>query len=168
MAKFTVNGVDGLELSLSQLASIPPKTINDIVMAGANVVRDEQEEEIRRQGLMTTKKRLVNSIVVQSKVYTAAFVYPKGNHHKVAGGVLSTGKSTKFGKSASARKRSYTKIGESYVVTNAEVGFVLNYGAPQRNLSPRQWVTKANDKSQVNMLQAEQKVFDEYIDTLNL
>jgi len=48
-------------------------------------------------------------------------------------------------------------------ISNAEVAFVQNYGAPQRNIKATHFIDKANDAAEAEATAAAEEVFNEYI-----
>ncbi len=168
MAKFNAEGVEGLELSLKEFSEIPDAVVEEILSAGADVVVKAQREKIRELGLVDTGK-LEQSIKSFSKVGRRGgfrsryfLVYPYGKH-----GTWNRRAVTKKYK-RSKHGRTYTVGGDTKAVTNNDVGFVLEFGAPKRNIKAYQWMRKANESSAAAMVAAQFRVYDEWLKSLNL
>lgn len=142
MATFRTDGLDALELSFEELCELPDDTLEAMLMHGGDVIRNGQKSEIQSMGLVDTGK-LHKSITVSSKFKRQSrcvVVYPKGVHH-IAGG-----------------KKVY----------NNDIGFVHEFGAPGRNIQPKQWMRAANEKHIDKAVDAEAAVYDEYLKSKGL
>lgn len=145
MAIFSTTCVDDAIAQLAELARLPENAADDILAAMASVVEKAQQSKIRSLGLVSTG-RLADSIAAELKNGAHghyALVYPRGTHH--------TYKSRKTGKYSAA--------------SNAEVGFVHEYGAPQRNISAKHWMRTANEESAEARVSAGQTALDKFIDS---
>ena len=143
MASFEVNGIEGFVLSMQEMAKLPDHVVDDILEAGAEVVKKAHTEAIATQ-LKNTGKLLGSPTIFLKhnggKRY--ALVYPGGIHHTYR---------AKRGK------------GEA---RNADVGFVHEFGG--HGNKPLQWMRTANEKCAEEMTEAEAKAYDEWLKTLNL
>ena len=168
MAKFNAEGIEGLELSLEEFAQIPDAVVEEILNAGAEVVVKAQKNKIKELGLVDTGK-LEQSIKAFPKVGRKrenwnryVLVYPSGKH-----GTWNRKAVTKKYK-RSKHGRTYTVGGDTKVVTNNDVGFVLEFGAPKRGIKAYQWMRKANEASASAMEKAQFEVYDRWLKSLNL
>ncbi|MBQ8389990.1 MAG: hypothetical protein IJX52_03310 [Oscillibacter sp.] len=168
MAKFNAQGIEGLELSLEQFAQIPDDVVEAMLMAGGEVVVEAHKRSIEALGLVDTRK-LKDSIKAHSKVTTkdgirqrSVLVYPTGKR-----GTRNRKKVTKTYK-RSKSGRTYTVGGDTVDVTNNEVGFVHEFGAPSRGIPAKQWMRTANEASADATTAAEFEVYDKWAKSLNL
>ena len=168
MAKFNAQGIEGLELSLEQFAQIPDAVVEEMLMAGGEVVVEAHKRSIETLGLVDTRK-LKDSIKAHSKVGTRdgvrkryVLVYPAGKRGtRKRKEITKTYKRSKHG-------RTYTIGGDIVDVTNNEVGFVHEFGAPTRGIPARQWMRTANETSAEATTAAEFEVYDKWAKSLNL
>lgn len=87
MARFNAEGIEGLALSFEEFSEIPDSVVEDMLMAGGEVIKKAHEDAIKR----TFKRRsghLADSPAVHLKAGGKAngfrrhvLVYPKGTHH---------------------------------------------------------------------------------------
>jgi len=119
MAELTVNGMEGLMLSMQELANIPEDVQDEILNAQADVVIAAQQKKARAYGLHDTGLmiRKIGKTKVKNKADgKVIYVYPQGS-----------------------RKRGKT------VTRNAEIAFVGEYGT--RSQRGRPFVRDANEES---------------------
>lgn len=174
MATFHAEGIDGLMLDLAAVAELPDDVIGEILDAGGQVVANAQKQELESLGLTKTRK-LKDSIKVFKKVgrgyvgggYGEPFkhyvlVYPAGKR-----GQRKRRKVTKAYK-RSKHGRTYTYGGDIKDVTNAEVGFIHEFGAPHKGIPAKQWMRTANEKAADAMAAAELAVYDQWLKSKNL
>jgi len=138
--RLETSGLDKLILSMEELAGIPDSVVSDMLQAGAAVVAKAHAKRLEELGLVKTG-RLKGSIKVRPKMrrkgderYT--LVYPSGTHHTSA-----TGKAT----------------------ANSQVGFILEAGAPRRSIKAYGWMRDANEQCADEAVEAEAKVYDDYL-----
>lgn len=170
MAKFNAEGIDGLMLSLAEFAEIPDDVVDGILDAGANVVVKAQKRELTALGLYRTGTlensiqgfRKVGKIFGERKRYV--LIYPYGNR-----GYRNRKLKVKFGYATKNRAgRHYTVGGDRKVVTNNEVGFIHEFGAPRKGIQAKNWMKTANGKAEEKMVEAEAEVYDQWKKSLNL
>ena len=168
MARFNAQGIDGLALSMEEFAAIPDNVVEEMLEAAGQVVVRSHKAEITAQGLVATGK-LAASIKSHSKAGSAkndwqryVLVYPTGQH-----GTRNRRRVTKQ-YSRSKHGRTYQLGGDTKIVTNSEVGFIHEYGAPRRGIQARQWMLKANVKAAPQVEAAELAVYDRWLKSLNL
>ena len=143
MAEFVVAGFDELEDMLLQRSEDVQRIAPDMLRAGANILIAAQRAELQRiargdQSIGTLAKSLTIGNVKTSsdklKMYIA--VYPQGNQPH--GNPLK-------------KRRGF--------VTNAQVGFALEFGSSE--MSPRPWACVATQKSASAIHDAMQRVWEE-------
>lgn len=145
MATFSCNDIDGFVVSMEEMAKLPDHIIKDIVSSGADVIKDAHEKAIRSTFTARTGRLLGSPKVFLKRKGKGwyALIYPEGTHHtyraKKAGGGIAT---------------------------NAEVGFVHEFGG--HGNAATAWMLTANEKSADATAQAEEQVYDEWLNSLNL
>lgn len=159
MAKFSFNGIDGIMADFEELANIDDEVKYSILEAGAEVFKKHLQALLRREGHMNpTMPQLINSITVfRKKQGSEAFVrvYPKGKRK----GEKKLGKRMK--KSGSGRRSS-----GSYAGTNAEIGYILEYGSPR--MPATHWMERGREESEEAVYDAMQDAWNKHLDDLNL
>jgi len=164
MATFSASGIEGLELSMQEIAEIPPEVQDDILMAQGEVIKKYQQQEILAKGLVN-KGLLKDSICVfqrERKGVRYALVYPDGKR-----GTRNRKKVTKVYKN-SKHGRTYDVGGDVKDVTNSEVGFILEFGAPKKGIRAYQWMREANEKATEESDAAGVAVYDAWLKTKGL
>lgn len=169
MAEFRASGANDLMLSLKELEEIPHEVQYQMLDAGADVLIAAQKNSVRAKGLVKDKK-LLNSISAHRKLSKdkygyfspSVLVYPEGQHHKYRRRVV-----TKVYK-RSKHGRTYTVGGNLKTVTNAEVGFIQNFGARHRGIRPTSWMDTANEQAAGAVEAAEAAVYDRWLKSKNL
>lgn len=89
MAQFKADGIDGLALTVQEIAEIPEDVKRQMLTAGGEVAAEAQRRKIRALGLVDTGK-LAGSITVKQKLYVdsrknnapAVLVLPSGSRGK--------------------------------------------------------------------------------------
>lgn len=154
MAEFS-SDVGQLMLNMQQIAEIPEDVIDEMLQAGSKVGVEAMRRSLRRMGLVKTGQ-LADSLVAVRKtgkdgrIYYLA--YPKGRR-KAEPHVLSVSNVTRVNPLHSHAKPP----------TNNEVGFVLEFGAPNRGIEARQWMRIANEESADDVVAAEFKIYDDWL-----
>lgn len=143
MADFSVTGLDGLMLSLQQLAELPEEIQDEMLEAQADVVVAAQRRKIRAYGIYdgSSPKHVADSIkkgkVKLKKGQRVLYVTPTGS-----------------------RRRGNT------VTRNAEILFVNEYG--KRGQKARPAVRDANEECADQTTQAGAEVFYRWQESQNL
>lgn len=143
MASFSCNDIDGFVLDMQEFARLPENVIEDIIRSGAEVVRKAHVEAINSQLRNTGKLMGSPGIkIVKGSMNAYALIYPMGTHH------------TYHAKKGDATAR------------NADLGFVHEFGG--HGNAPLAWMLTANEKSADATAEAEEKVYDDWLTSLNL
>ena len=145
MATFQCNDIDGFVLSMDEFARLPDETIQDMLSAGAEVVRKAHVHAIGRMGQHTAK--LIGSPMIKKPGGSRgkyALVYLGGTHHTY-----------------------HARKGGSAEARNAEVGFVQEFGG-HGNEKHLGWMREANEQSAEETTDAEAKVYDQWLKSINL
>ena len=143
MAEFSCNGLDGLMLSLQEIAAIPEEVQDEMLRAGAEVVAKAQREKVRAYGIYdgSSTKHVADSIkpgkVKLKKGQRIIYVSPTGS-----------------------RRRGKT------VTRNGEILFVNEYG--RRGQKARPAVRDANEASAEATTAAQAEVYDKYLRSKDL
>lgn len=143
MAEFSCNGLDGLMLSLQEIAEIPENVQEEMLQAGAEVVAKAQREKVRAYGIYdgSSPKHVADSIkpgkVKLKKGQRIIYVSPTGS-----------------------RRRGKT------VTRNSEILFVNEYG--RRGQKARPAVRDANEASAEATTAAQAEVYDKYLRSKDL
>ena len=130
---------DELEKVLDALGGIPDTVADEMLRAGAEVLRDAQEKSARRvltgpySTGATAKAIKVGKLKLDKNGVKAIAVGPQGTRPD--------------GKRA------------------AEVAFVNEYGVPDKHIAPRPFIRLANAQSEKAVEDAERAVLDRYLDS---
>lgn len=144
MADFDTDGLDGLELTLEEVADLPDDTLLAMLEAEGEIIRAAQEKALR--GLDYGKKS------------TGQLKASIDMTHQLKRGRSGTPGITVY--PAGVRADGKTR--------NAAVGFILEYGAPSRGIAPRQWMRTANETAAGKAAQAAQAVFEAWLERKGL
>lgn len=153
MAGFSFNGVDSLELSLKQVAELSPEEKENIIMAGANLIRDKL-----RQYLNTHHRRtgaLADSITAKYFSDGTAEVEP-GITKKIG---KRRSAQLHGGSGGTSRSKHHGPTGRS---TMAEVGYYLEYGTPR--MKAAHWMETSNEQSMAEFDAAMARAWDEHLE----
>lgn len=139
MADFLTLGLADIQADLRELENLTDEDIYRILEAGAAVVVAAQREELESLSLIGTGQ-LRDSIAPERKNGKSVLIYPQDDRRDERRGL---------------RKRKRKRRG---VKTNAEVGYVLEYGGPGRRAYG--WMSKANEKSEGDAAEAMQAEYN--------
>lgn len=144
MGSMKTNGIDTLHSDLSELAYLPDRVLTDMLNAEADVVLSAQRSEIESRwkgpySLGVSAKSVKKGRVKKGKDGYSISIYPQGSRKR--------GKKT---------------------VRNAEIAFINEYGAPKRNIRPRPAIKDALDKKGDEAVAAGEKVYNKFLDSMNL
>lgn len=152
MAQMKVEGLEELIRDLGAAVAIPDDTASEILNAQADVLIREQREEIGRRfpgGTGQLAQSLANVGMKKDGTTRYVDVYPQGTRKR---------------KRTTYRQRA----GRYRSVTNTEVGFIQEYGAPGRHIAAAKWMEKAEQKARQAMAEAGRAVYDKFLKTRNL
>lgn len=162
MAKFSANGVGELMLSLEEVLDLPLDVQDKMLEAAAQIGVDAMKASISQLGLYDTGQ-LEESITAgppkTSKIgHRYVHVYPRGARRDY----LTVGKIRRVS------IKGYRKSGKPIKTDNSEVGFVLEFGSPHRGIKAYQWMRTALEKSADAVVNAEFKIYDEWLKSKDL
>lgn len=161
---FTVKGLDEFSLSLKEMAELPESVRDDMLQAGAEVLVPALKRKLEALGLVRTGM-LRDSIKAFRKFRSGELIYkiyPAGKR-----GTRNRRMVTKAYK-RSKHGRTYTVGGDTVDVTNGEVGFIHEVGAPRRNIPAKMWMLTTVEENAAKVEAAEAAVYDEWLKSINL
>lgn len=144
MAKFSFNGMDELSASFEDMIQLSDEERMSVIMPGAEVVAEHQRGKIRS----LFKQRsgdLADSITIRQKSDddgAYANIFLKGKH---------SGSST-------GKRRGKRRSNGKYSGTNAEVGYILEYGSPR--IAATHWMENANEDAAAEVASAQQEAWN--------
>ena len=147
MAKFSFNGMDELSASFEDMVQLTDEERMSVIMPGAQVLVERQRGKIQSVFKQRTGA-LADSITIREKTddYGAyANIFLKGEH---------PGSST-------GKRRGKRRSNGKYSGTNAEVGYILEYGSPR--IAATHWMENANEEAATEVVNAQQEAWDELI-----
>lgn len=147
MASFTFNGMDELTASFEQLSQLSDEDKMSVIMPAANLLVERQRQMIERLFKRRTGDLADSLAIRQENGEDGAYahIYLKGKHR---------------GSSTGKRKGKRRSNGR-YSGTNAEVGYILEYGSPR--IAARHWMETANEEAEDEVVAAEQAAWDDLI-----
>lgn len=164
MANLTFEGLDEFALSMQEIAELPDETVYEMLDAEAEIVVAAQKRKIEELGLVKTGKLRDSIRAFHKRKGDEKFVsiYPYGKHGSYRRKIRTkTYKNSKHG-------RTYTVGGDAKETRNNELGFILEYGAPKRNIKGRQWMHLANEGAAAAAAEAAAAVYDRFLKSKNL
>lgn len=143
-----MDGLDQLVLDLEELEEMPDNVVYGMLEAGGEIIAEGQRQQLEAMGLVDSRV-LKDSIQVNKKrrgkggSERSIYIYPHGSHHK------------------------YKARGGGTKTTSAsDVGFVQEMGS-KRNPA-NQWMRIANEKNIDAAVEAEYRVYNDYLKSKNL
>lgn len=144
MAKFSFNGMDELSASFEDMNQLSDEERMSVIMPGAEVVAEHQRGKIRSLFKQRTGA-LADSITIRQKSDddgAYANIFLKGKH---------PGSSTD-------KRRGKRRSNGKYSGTNAEVGYILEYGSPR--IAATHWMENANEDAAAEVASAQQEAWN--------
>lgn len=154
MAQLDVQGFNAFEADLEAAKNLTEAEAYTILEAGGEVIQAAMRAKLRALGLVRASakvvRQLIDSIEIVRKRDDRPFVLiePQGKHHQYRG----PDAKGKRGK------------GALKTATADEVGFVLEYGVPSRNIPAHHWMETAITESEGDTTEAMQNAFNEVLD----
>lgn len=145
MADFDVDGLDDLMLNLEAMADIPEEVLGEMLVAKGEVIKAAQERELQ-------------SLDFDKKTSTG----------QLAGSIKITRKITRDARGVPGIRVYPADVRRGTKTRNAEVGFIVEYGAPKRGIAPRQWMRVANEKAAEEATRAAAKPYNDWLDSKGL
>lgn len=144
MAHIITNGIDALYSDISMINLYHDSVMEDILNAEADVVVSKQRAEIERQwkgpcSLGISARSVKKGRVKWGHGRRIIFISPRGTRKR--------GKKT---------------------VRNAEIAFINEYGAPKRDIRPRPAIREANERAMDEATAAGEKIYDDFLNRINL
>lgn len=141
MASFETGDIAKLQMDFSELASLPDNVQGDMLQAGAKVLLEGQKSTIRSMGIVDTGKSAASLQI--------------GAVKRGSAGVMSLYISPK-----GSRRRGNT------TTRNAEILFINEFGKKGQPARPA--IQTACEKYAEQVVDAEYKVYDDYLTSKNL
>ena len=146
MAHIKTDGLEGLMLSMKEAAELPDDVANDMLQTSGKIIRDAQARKVKttlgvRTGVLAKAVTVTPKLKTRRNGERYVTVYPKGTHH-------------------------ITKDGKK--VTNNEVFFVNEYGAPKRGIAAKGMARAANAESAEEATDAQFDIYDKFLKSKNL
>lgn len=147
MARMTVDGIEEFMLSMKEAAELPDSVANNMLQPSATIVANAQRKKITASILDRPSSGVLAKSVKVSRMKTRkngeryVTVYPQGTHHINADG---------------------TKV------SNNEVYFVNEYGAPKKHIAAKGIAKAANAESADEATAAQTNVYDKWLQSKNL
>lgn len=144
MGGIRTNGIDALYSDLSMISLYHDSVMEDILNAEADVIVSQQRAEIERQwkgpySLGISAKSVKKGLVKWGTGRRIIFIYPRGTRKR--------GKKT---------------------IRNAEIAFINEFGAPKRNIRARPAIRDANEDAIDEATAAGEKVYNDFLNRMNL
>lgn len=156
MAKLDVQGFNAFEADLEAAKNLTKTEKRKILRAGAETLRDWMRRVIEghRWVVSGVLRDSIKITMRQKDGEPVAEIGPQGKHHVAHGWGPRKGRSMGRGK------------GAAYDVDAARVGFVLEFGAPYRNINAWHWMESAEQRatSSGELHAAMQNAFNEVLD----
>lgn len=144
MAKFSFNGMDELSASFEDMIQLSDEERMSVIMPGAEVVAEHQRGKIRSLFKQRTGA-LADSITIRQKSDddgAYANIFLKGKHPG----------------SSAGKRRGKRRSNGKYSGTNAEVGYILEYGSPR--IAATHWMENANEDAAAEVASAQQEAWN--------
>lgn len=139
MAGIRFEGIDDLIADIEKVAELPDDVMDEMLDAEAEIVTKAHKKELESRG-MRQSGQLIASVGAANK--------------KVSG----------FSHSIDI----YPQGTRSNGVRNAEVGFILEYGAPKKHIPASNWMEHANETCTDEAVNAAAAVYDDFLRKNNL
>ena len=147
MAKFSFNGMDEISASFEQLANITDEDKMTIIRPAAEHLLQRQKEMLRTLFRRRTGA-LEESLTIEERSGedgAYAHIYPKGKH---------PGSST-------GKRRGKRRSNGRYSGSNAEIGYILEYGSPR--IAASHWMENANEEAESEIIALQQEAWNDLL-----
>lgn len=138
MADFVSTGVEDLMREIEMMAEVPDEVFEEMLKAEAEVIKAAQVKELKSLKFKDPTGQLERSIASGDRMKVDRY-----------------GRPTLHVYPSGTRQRGDTR--------NAEVGFITEYGAPQRGIPPKPWMRIANEKAGPDAIAAAQAVYERWL-----
>lgn len=161
MAKFISQNFDELMLSMQEIAEIPEEVADEMLKTSAEIGLDAMKKSLKSLALVESGQ-LINSLRAMKKkgkdgkIYY--LVYPSGSRKD----------SLVNGRLRRVSIKGRRKSGAAIKMSNNDVGFVLEFGAPRQNKRAYQWLRRALEESADAISAAQIRIYDKWLKSKNL
>lgn len=161
MAKFLAQSIDKLMLDMAALEAIPDSVVDKMLKSSADIALRAMQANIEKLGLIDTRQLLGSLVSVQkrskdNKLYY--LIYPRGTRKDMYVGA----------KLRRVSIKGRRKGGQAIKMTNNDVGFVLEFGAPRKNKKAYQWMRTALEGCADQILSVQTRIYDEWLKSKDL
>lgn len=161
MAKFTVHGIDALIEDMLALSEIPEDVVDKMLSASADIALRAMRASLEKLGLIDTYQLIGSLVSVQkrskdNKLYY--LIYPRGTRKDMYVGA----------KLRRVSIKGRRKGGQAIKMTNNDVGFVLEFGAPRKNKKAYQWMRTALEGCADQILSVQTRIYDDWLKSKDL
>lgn len=164
MARFNCSGLDEFALSLQEIAEISDDVKEDMLSAGADVAVSALKESVSKYGIVDTGelRDSIKKFLKHSKDGEPYYlVYPYGTRKKAK--VKKMGRERAYGSNGVKRYKPVKRK-----MSNNDVGFVHEFGAPYRGIPARPWMSTTVEASADEIAAAEFEVYDKWLKSKDL
>lgn len=165
MATFKSGGVSSLQFDMQQIEELPDEVIEEMLRKTGEIAEAAMRASIRKLGIVDTEQLLESITVTEPRrrkngTYYV-LVYPSGNRRDVYVN-FKLRKARIKGRVKKGRRK-----GQLIKMTNNDVGFVLEFGAPRQHIRAYQWMRRANEASAADVERAQLAIYDEFLKSNN-
>ena len=159
-----IDGLDRIAVSYAQLSELSDDDIWTIIEPAANTLRDRMKESITRL-FRQVSGSLRESIEVNRKISKGGVVYALVGPNQKKHPKSTTGKRHRRDRVATKRKPRTGTAG-SYAGTNAEVGWILEYGTSR--IPGKHWMETACAETEEQLYQMLEQGINDYLNKVGL
>lgn len=164
MARFDCSGLDDFALSLQEIEEIPDDVKDEMLSAGADVAVSGLKKTVSKYGLVDTGelRDSIQKFRRRSKGGELYYlVYPYGTRKKAK--IKKLGRERAYGSNGVKRYKPVKRK-----MSNNDVGFVHEFGAPYRGIPARPWMSTTVEASADEIAAAEFDVYDKWLKSEDL
>lgn len=161
MAEFLSQNFNKLMLDMQAIEELPEDVVDDMLKTSADIGLDAMRKSLKSLGLVDSSQLIESLTSVKKKSKDGKLyylVYPSGSRRDTYTG----------GKLRRVSIKGYRKSGAAIKMSNNDVGFVLEFGAPKRNKKAYQWLRLALEASGDAIASAQMRIFDKWLKSKNL
>lgn len=156
MAKFAVHGIDALIEDMLALSEIPEDVVDKMLSASADIALRAMRASLEKLGLIDTYQLIGSLVAVPKKSKDGKLyylIYPRGTRKTMY----------VAGKLRRVSIKGRRKSGQAIKMTNNDVGFVLEFGAPRKNKKAYQWMRTALEGCADQILAVQTRIYDDWL-----
>lgn len=161
MAKFLAQNFNALMLDMAAIEELPEAVVDEMLKTSADIGLEAMQKSLKSLGLVDTGQLIDSLTAVKKKGKDGKLhylVYPSGSRRDTYTG----------GKLRRVSIKGHRKSGAAIKMSNNDVGFVLEFGAPKRNKKAYQWLRLALEQSAEAISAAQMRIYDKWLKSKNL